>query len=112
MRSFRQWFVTFVIAVVCVVLAAGTAQAQGPAADLYKTKCQACHAPDGSGNTTMGKKLGAHDFHSPEVQKMSDARLNDLITKGKEKMPAFDKKLTGEQIKELVSYVRELGKKK
>ena len=60
----------------------------------------------------MGKKLGAHDFRSPEVQKMTDAQLNDLITKGKEKMPAFDKKLTGEQIKELVGYVRELGKKK
>ena len=62
--------------------------------------------------STMGKKLGAHDFHSAEVQKMSDAQLTDLISKGKEKMPAFDKKLTGEQIKELVSYVRELGKKK
>ena len=112
MRSYRQWFVRMAIAAVCVFLAAGMAQAQGSAADLYKTKCQACHAPDGSGATTMGKKLGAHDFHSPEVQKMTDTQLNDLITKGKEKMPAFDKKLTGEQIKELVGYVRELGKKK
>lgn len=110
MRLYRQWFVVIAIVAVCV-LAAGTAQ--GQAADLYKTKCQACHGPDGVGNTPMGKKLGARDFHSPEVQKMTDAQLIEVITKGKEKMPAYGAgKLTAEQIKELASYVRELGKKK
>ena len=28
------------------------------AASLYKTKCAVCHAPDGSGSSTMGKKCG------------------------------------------------------
>ena len=111
MRSYRQCFVAIAIVAICVLLAAGTAQAQA-AADLFKTKCQACHGPDGSGNTPMGKKLGTHDFHSPEVQKMTDAQLIELITKGKEKMPAYTGKLTAEQIKELAGYVRELGKKK
>ena len=61
----------------------------------------------------MGKKLGTRDFHSPEVQKMTDAQLIEIITKGKEKMPAYGAgKLTAEQIKELAGYVRELGKKK
>ena len=111
MRSYRQWFVAMAIVAVCV-LAAGTAQGQA-AADLYKTKCQACHGPDGASNTTMGKKLGAHDFHSPEVQKMTDAQLIEIITKGKEKMPAYGAgKLTAAQIKDLAGYVRELGKKK
>jgi cytochrome c6 len=111
MRSYRLWFVAIAIVAVCV-LAAGTAQAQA-AADLYKTKCQACHGPDGTSNTPMGKKLGAHDFHSPEVQKMTEAQLIEVITKGKEKMPAYGAgKLTAEQIKELAGYVRELGKKK
>jgi cytochrome c6 len=111
MRSYRQWFVAIAIVAVCV-LAAGTAQAQA-AADLYKTKCQACHGPNGASNTPMGKKLGAHDFHSPEVQKMTDAQLIEVITKGKEKMPAYGAgKLTADQIKGLAGYVRELGKKK
>lgn len=35
-----------------------------------------------------------------------------MITKGKGKMPAFDGKLTGEQIDQLVSYIRETGKQK
>ena len=112
MRSYRQWFVGIALVAVCMLVAAGTAQAQA-AADLYKTKCQACHGPDGVGSTTMGKKLGARDFHSPEVQKLTDAQFIEVITKGKEKMPAYGAgKLTADQIKGLAAYVRELGKKK
>lgn len=112
MRSYRQWVVTIAIVAVCVLVAAGTAQAQA-AGDLYKTKCQACHGPDGTGNTPMGKKLGTHDFHSPEVQKMTEAQIIEVITKGKEKMPAYGAgKLTADQIKGLAGYVHELGTKK
>ena len=82
------------------------------AAALYKTKCAGCHAADGSGSTPMGKNLTARDLRSPEVQKQADAQLAEITTKGKNKMPAYDKKLTAEQIKELVAYIRELGKKK
>jgi mono/diheme cytochrome c family protein len=81
-------------------------------AALYKTKCALCHALDGSGNVPMGQKTGVHDFRSPEVQKMTDAQLTDITTKGKAKMPAYDKKLTADEIKGLVAYVRVLGKKK
>ena len=112
MRSCRQWLVEIALVAVCMLVATGAAQAQA-AADLYKTKCQACHGPDGTGNTTMGKKLAARDFHSPEVQKMTDAQVIEVITKGKEKMPAYGAgKLTADQIKGLAAYVRELGKKK
>lgn len=82
-------------------------------ADVYKTKCAVCHAPDGGGESAMGKKLGAKDLRSDEVQKKSDAELNDLITSGVGKtMPAYKGKLTAEQIKGLVAYIRELAKKK
>lgn len=77
-------------------------------ATLYKSKCQACHGPDGKGDTAAGKKLGVKDFHDPEVAKMSDAELFDITKKGKDKMPGYDKKLTDDQIKELIKYVRAL----
>ena len=81
-------------------------------ASLYKAKCAVCHAPDGSGSNTMGKQLGAKDLRSDEVQKKSDAELNGVITNGMApKMPAYKDKLTADQIKGLVSYIRELGKK-
>jgi len=80
---------------------------------LFKAKCALCHAPDGSGSNAMGKQLGANDLRSDEVQKQTDAQLTDSITNGKgKKMPAYKDKLTGEQIKGLVGYIRDLAKKK
>jgi mono/diheme cytochrome c family protein len=69
-----------------------------------------CHGPDGSGNTPMGKKLGTHDFASPEVQKQTDAQLTEAITKGKNKMPPYAGKLSDEQVKQLVAYIRTFKK--
>lgn len=91
-----------------VMALAAPARAQDSPEALYKTKCQACHGPDGKGETAAGKKLGAKDFHSPEVTKMSDAELFDVTKKGKDKMPSYDKKLTDDQIKALVKYIRTL----
>jgi cytochrome c6 len=79
---------------------------------LYKSKCAACHAADGSGSGAMGKQLGVLDLRSPDVQKQTDAQLTDSITNGKgKKMPAYKGKLTDDQIKGLVGYLRELAKK-
>jgi cytochrome c6 len=81
-------------------------------AALYKTKCAMCHGADGKGDLPMGKKLNVRDLGSPEVRKQTDAELTTIITKGKGKMPAFEAKLTGEQIGQVVAYIRELAKKK
>ncbi len=83
---------------------------QDDAASLYKSKCAACHAADGSGNTPAGKSLKIRDLHSPDVQKQTDAQLTEIITAGKSPMPAYKGKLTDDQIKQLVGYIRELGK--
>ncbi|MGC1188730.1 MAG: c-type cytochrome [Candidatus Acidiferrales bacterium] len=90
----------------------GSLRAQDAPA-LYKTKCAACHAADGSGSGTMGKQLGAKDLRSDEVQKQTDAQLTDIITNGMNggKMPAYKGKLTDDQIKGLVGYLRSLAKK-
>jgi len=78
---------------------------------LYQAKCAMCHGADGKGDTAIGKKTGVHDFASGEVQKQSDAELEQVTKKGKNKMPAYDGKLKDSEIKELVSYIRQLGKK-
>jgi cytochrome c6 len=84
------------------------ANAQEDAAALYKAKCQACHGADGKGDTPVGSKLGVKDLHLPQVAKMSDQELFDAIKKGKGKMPGYEGKLTDEQIKSLVKYIRSL----
>ena len=85
-------------------------RAQREGEKTYKAKCAACHAADGSGSE-VGKKLGTHDFHSSQVQSQPDADLNQIIAKGKNKMPAYEKSLKPDEINGLVAYLRELGKK-
>ncbi len=79
-------------------------------ADLFKAKCASCHGPDGKGETTMGKNLKLKDLGSAEVQSKSDADLTTVISDGKKPMPAYKGKLTDDQIKDLVKYVRTLKK--
>ena len=95
-----------------VFLVTAPMQAQDAGA-LFKSKCAVCHAPDGSGSGAMGKQLGVTDLRADEVQKQTDAQLNDSISNGVgKKMPAYKGKLTDDQIKGLVAYIRELAKKK
>jgi cytochrome c6 len=96
------------------VLAAGLAFCSTPAAAdaaaTYKAKCAMCHGADGKGDTPVGKKMGAHDFASPDVQKETDAEFTTIISAGKNKMPGYGKSLKEAEITDLVTYIRQLGK--
>jgi cytochrome c6 len=76
----------------------------------FKAKCAACHGATGAGDTTMGKNLKLRDLGSAEVQKQTDAELTTVIDKGKGKMPAYDGKLTKEQVSDVVKFIRTLKK--
>lgn len=99
------------LAVAPLTLGLRTAQAADDGAALYKSKCSMCHGPDGAGKPV----LKAPSLVSDEAKKMTDAELTDMIANGgKEKKAthAFSKKgVTDEQIKALVSFIRELQKK-
>lgn len=110
-RDFVRLFVYFVFFAALIAFAATPSQAQAAGESLFKTKCAACHGQDGKGEVPMGKKLGARNLSSSEVQSQSDAQLAEVVTKGKNKMPAYEGKLTKEQIGQLVAYIRDLGKK-
>jgi len=79
-------------------------------ADIYKTKCSACHGTNGAGDTMLGKNLKLRHLGSADVQKQSDDELATIIGKGRNRMPAFDHKLTKDQIAALVKYIRSLKK--
>jgi len=85
-------------------------KADGDVAKVYKTNCVLCHAADGSGTSPSGKAMKAKDLRSAEVQGKTDAELEEFITKGQGKMPAFGKKLSPDTIKALVAYIRALPK--
>ena len=102
-----QMFAT-TTAIAAIFVLSVPAQAQNASEAVYKSKCAACHGPDGSGSA-MGKKLGVHDFQTVDVPKMSDAELAGIIADGKNKMPAYGKSLKAEDIKGLVAYIRSLA---
>jgi len=95
---------------VSLVAAAQVASA-ADAADNWTKDCASCHGKDGAGTTIMGKKLGLADYRDAAVQaKFTDAQATDIITNGKEKMKPFKDKLTADEIKALVAYVRTFKK--
>ncbi|HYS94885.1 MAG TPA: cytochrome c [Chthoniobacterales bacterium] len=82
----------------------------------WANNCMQCHGPDGSANTSMGKALNAKDLTNAAIQSsFSDAEaaaaIKDGVTKdGITKMLAFGGKLSDDEIKALVAYVRTLKK--
>lgn len=80
------------------------------AEDVYLDKCSVCHAKDGSGNTAKGRKLKVKDVRSPDVQKMSEAEMIDIVAKGKGKdMDGYEKELGKDMVKDVVEYYRSLA---
>ena len=75
---------------------------------LWSQHCASCHGKDGSGNTAMGKKLSVKDY--TKDQGFSDADAEKVIKDGKNKMKGFKGKLSDEDAKALVAYVRSLKK--
>ncbi len=82
--------------------------AEQPAEALFKAKCAMCHGADAAGKTPMGAKLNIPDLRAPAVHKQSVADLGKSIGKGKNKMPAFEGKLTSPEISQLATYVHDL----
>jgi mono/diheme cytochrome c family protein len=81
------------------------------AQDVYLDKCSVCHGQDGSGNTAKGRKLKVKNVRSPEVQKLSEAEMIEIVGKGKGKdMDGFEKELGKDMVKDLVTYYRSLAK--
>jgi cytochrome c6 len=78
----------------------------------FEANCSVCHGEDGSGDTPIGMSLEIPDLRSDEVQKLSDAELIAIVTNGKDPMPSFKGKLTADEIKGVIAYVRTFAKKK
>jgi mono/diheme cytochrome c family protein len=88
-----------------------SAAAQSDGQKVFDTNCAKCHGPDGSGNTVVGKAVGAKDLGSAEAKKLTDAEIHTQIEQGKGNMPPFGGTLNKAQIDSLIPIVRAFGKK-
>jgi formylglycine-generating enzyme required for sulfatase activity/cytochrome c2 len=98
------------VAAMPAAAATGTAEAQAD----YKKYCQSCHGPDGKGQTKLGKMHKVRDYTSAEVKAaLKDDAMFKAIKEGikegdKMAMPTYAEKLTDDQIKALVAYMKKL----
>ena len=92
------------IALVATIVLTSSAAMLGQA-DVYKSKCAMCHGADGMGATPAGKAMKV-----PAVGtiKDSEAAMIAATKAGKGKMPSYAGKLTDDQIKATVDYLRSL----
>jgi mono/diheme cytochrome c family protein len=99
-----------------VLLASSTSLLAADAKANWDANCAQCHGKDGKADTKMGKTLNAKDLTDAKVQsEFSDAKATESIKNGvkengKTTMKAFGGKLTDDEIKALVAYVRTLKK--
>ena len=78
----------------------------------YDKLCASCHGPDGKGNPAMAKAMGEKGLNltTKEVKEAKDDELLKVITEGRGKMPASGKGLSKTEQKEVLDFVRSLGK--
>lgn len=90
-----------------------TSPVLGAGAEIYKGNCVICHGEGGDGKGPMAKGLtkAPRDFtNKAEMSKMTDEKMMKIIKKGEGQMPTFAGVLKDEDIKEVISYIRQFAK--
>jgi mono/diheme cytochrome c family protein len=95
-----------------LLIAAGGTLCAAEAKENWAKHCAKCHGADGKGETKMGRQSGAKDYTDSKVQaEMKDENAiksikEGIVEKGKKKMDPYGDKLTDEEIKALVAFMR------
>ncbi len=105
-----------IVTIFSLLIASAMSSWAADAKALWDANCAQCHGKDGRADTKMGKTLSAKDLTDPKVQaEFTDAKATQSIKEGvkqngKTTMKAFGGKLSDDDIKALVAYVRTLKK--
>jgi len=82
---------------------------------IFAESCVGCHRENGEGGASdfEGRKIKVPSYQSKGAMNASDDKLYDYIANGEEdEMPAFKDKLSQEQMRNLVKYIRKEFQKK
>ena len=75
---------------------------------IYPKDCAVCHGDTGEGKTAVidGKKIKAPSLRTGHSLRHSDVDFIKQIAKGGDGMPAFEKKMTPQEIDEMIHFIR------
>ena len=79
--------------------------------DVFQSQCAVCHGKGGKGDGLAAPAMNPRPANLTDAARMArlpDDSLVQVITRGRNAMPAYEKLLSPEQIQELVFYVRSL----
>lgn len=87
------------LALLVALAAPGLAAAGESGLVIFHTQCSRCHGPDGRGQAV---------FNTPSflTSKLSAAEMEQVIAKGRAKMPSFGAKLTPAEITGVAAYIK------
>jgi len=107
---------TTILLAVALCIAAMTSMRAAEVKENWEKHCQKCHGADGKGNTKMGRQSGVKDYTDPKAQaELKEENAVKIIKEGivekdKRKMDPYKDKLTDEEIKALIAYIRAFKK--
>lgn len=77
---------------------------------IFLNQCARCHKDDGTGGKTVieGTTINAENLTTDKMKKMSDEKYIDYIKNGiaDEGMPAFKDRLSDDEIKSVIRFIR------
>ena len=76
---------------------------------IYEKECKGCHGETGTGGPVKqkdGTTLKVPSLREGRAARHEDAEFMKQITKGGDGMPAFDQKLTADQMNDLIKMIR------
>jgi mono/diheme cytochrome c family protein len=99
-----------------LLLVGSGARAAGPdPAALFTKHCVSCHGSDGRGNPNpdKAKSIGVDpklmNLGRADTKGLTREQQKTILLKGKEKMPAFEKKLKPDQVDPLLDHTLQLA---
>lgn len=110
-QHFREFIGFLVIALSLFgFVSAFAGDAVAPGQKLFVSKCAQCHDKDAKGNVKMAKILKVDpikvDLTRAEAVSLTSDQTETIVANGQNKMPKFSAKLTADQIKSIVAYLK------
>jgi mono/diheme cytochrome c family protein len=97
---------SFTTVAVFALFACAAVFAQSTGETLYKQKCLNCHGANGLAGSGVGKIMKVKPVTDPEVIKLTEPEMIQMVRNGAGKMQAYKGDLTDAQIKGSVDYFR------
>jgi cytochrome c6 len=110
MKTIRQHRIlpaALLLVLPCLLMAAAGSRSAGDVHAgkyLYEKNCMPCHGANGAAG-----RLGAKNL---QKSMLDDAAIMERITKGKRIMPSFGKRLSQDEIGQVVAYIKSLRNNK